>query len=372
MKKKILCLLSAVLLTAVVFSGCFEETKNTPTVKSKTIYVDEHGGKDYTSIQSAINAANTDDTIYVYNGIYNENISISKTINLIGENKNTTIINGGGHEDVLYISADHINISDFTIQNGTVKLYSYNQGGVGIDVCSNYNSITNNIITSNPYYGIYIHNFNNNVIYSNNINNNGDGIMFGESNNNAISGNTIENNYQYGIYLSTSCQNNTISGNTITNNSIFLDNSCNNNLISDNTISNSEFNGIEFNYYSNNNIISGNAIINNSGDGIYFVDSSNNVISGNTINNNSGIGIHFLHAFFPCSGNIIYHNNLINNTLNAIDTNNTWYNTTLKEGNYWSDYHGADTNDDGIGDTPYNIRGGNNKDMYPLMNPVNI
>jgi hypothetical protein len=46
---------------------------------------------------------------------------------------------------------------------------------------------------------------------------------------------------------------------------------------------------------------------------------------------------------------------------------NTWYNGTLKEGNYYYDYTGEDNNNDGIGDIPYNITGGSNQDLYPFI-----
>ena len=67
----------------------------------------------------------------------------------------------------------------------------------------------------------------------------------------------------------------------------------------------------------------------------------------------------------------IYHNTFIDNQNNAYDTSNsnTWYNDTLQEGNYWDDYTGSDNNGDGIGDIPYDIDGGENQDIYPLMNP---
>ena len=37
--------------------------------------------------------------------------------------------------------------------------------------------------------------------------------------------------------------------------------------------------------------------------------------------------------------------------------------------NYWDDYIGNDDDNDGYGDTPYNIPSGTDKDSKPLMNP---
>lgn len=49
--------------------------------------------------------------------------------------------------------------------------------------------------------------------------------------------------------------------------------------------------------------------------------------------------------------------------------NNSWDNG--KEGNYWSDYTGQDTNGDGIGETPYHVYE-NFTDNYPLTEPYNV
>ena len=46
------------------------------------IIVDEKGGGDYTEIQKAINSSKDGDIIRVYQGVYNENISIHKSLSI--------------------------------------------------------------------------------------------------------------------------------------------------------------------------------------------------------------------------------------------------------------------------------------------------
>ena len=59
------------------------------------LYVGGSGPENYSTIQSAINNASSGDTIFVFNGIYYENIILNKdSINLTGENKEKTIIDG--------------------------------------------------------------------------------------------------------------------------------------------------------------------------------------------------------------------------------------------------------------------------------------
>ena len=67
---------------------------------------------------------------------------------------------------------------------------------------------------------------------------------------------------------------------------------------------------------------------------------------------------------------MIYHNSFTNNTNNAYDGGiNLWNASDVKEGNYWDDYTALDKNNDGIGDTAYEIPGGDNLDEHPLMMP---
>lgn len=161
-------LLSIFLLFSIIFPSIYF-IENCSATKN-IIYVDDDGGSDYTTIQEAVDAANNGDTIYVYSGIYYENVIIRKTINLTGEDKNTTIVDGCNDEInlIVHISADYVNLSGFTIQNSRDNYYC---SGIVVNN-SNYNSIYNNIIT-NCEDGIVIwNNSENNSIYHNNFINN--------------------------------------------------------------------------------------------------------------------------------------------------------------------------------------------------------
>ena len=139
-----------------------------PTAKGDTLYVGGNGTGNYSKIQDAIDNASDGDTVFVYDDSspYYENIKINKPINLIGENKETTVIDGKENGDVIKITANIVSINDFKIQNSSK--YPQTPGHYGILlVFSNGCCIENNIIQNNSY-GIYVpKNSNNNTIINN-------------------------------------------------------------------------------------------------------------------------------------------------------------------------------------------------------------
>jgi len=100
-------------------------------------------GQEYLKIQDAIDNATEGNIIYVYNGIYNENIVIDKSISLVGEDKSSTVIDGNNIEDVILvdISSYQANITGFTIQNSGNEIYCS-----GVDIDTDRVIISNNII----------------------------------------------------------------------------------------------------------------------------------------------------------------------------------------------------------------------------------
>ena len=74
--------------------------------------------EDYPLIQWAINAADSGDTIIVSLGIYNERIVVNKTVNLVGQNPDTTVIDAQGTGAVVTVTAPNVNVTGFTIKNG--------------------------------------------------------------------------------------------------------------------------------------------------------------------------------------------------------------------------------------------------------------
>lgn len=139
---------------------------NSKDTLNRTIFVGYNEDVGYIDIQDAIDNASSGDTVYVYNGTYFENIVINKSLNLVGENKETTIIDANLSDNVVNISAQKVNLSGFTIKNSGPEI---NKTGIYIE--SDFNFIFDNNIESNNI-GIRLFQSSNNTIYHNNFFNN--------------------------------------------------------------------------------------------------------------------------------------------------------------------------------------------------------
>ncbi len=316
-----------------------EKESNNPITNGNTLYVGGTGPNNYTQIQDAINDATDGDTVYVYDDSspYYENIWIDKSINLIGENRDTTLIDGSENGNVVCIKSDGVSISGFTIMHSE---YEYIYAGIEIYEASNI-TVSNNIITENNFgisvRGEHQHNYYtvNNMISDNIISSN---IYFGiwltYCNYSTVTNNVIIDNVEQGIHTNFACYN-TISGNHVENNQngITLFQFSNNNIVSGNKFANSKYHGIYLRE-SNGNILSGNNVTNNNLRGIYFRNSNRNNISQNRITNNRICGLTMEGAY----SNFISQNNFIDNgvsnvryvlMITRIFEKNKW------DGNYW-------------------------------------
>jgi hypothetical protein len=199
MKKIKLIIVSVfILLNSLII---FSDNGSCKDFSNNIFYVGGNGEGNYSSIQEAINVSLEGDLIFVFTGIYNENIKINKSISLLGENKETTIINGNNNFNAIDINASGVNISRFTIKNALVS-------------------------------GIFIENVRYCNIFQNNINANNIGIKISIASNLKIFNNTISDNLDTGINISCDYSNFSSNNNTsfCFNNFIFHNNFINNTI----------------------------------------------------------------------------------------------------------------------------------------------
>jgi nitrous oxidase accessory protein len=394
MRKSVVSLLIIVLVSSGIVT--FLPVK----AQARTIAVPD----DYLTISSAIQNARAGDTVFVKRGTYHEEaININKSISLIGEDINETILSLNPplveiwcFHNWIWVpdTAIQIKANDVKLQGFTINLPKDNYGGVGsgIHAVGDAISFTHNIVAN---LGVYMRgsmlNITCNLI---------SGALEVEGSKTTIANNTIENTLKVqGTF-------NLISANEIGSgyywNGIHLDgyfncvvgNSFSSMSTEDsnyNVIINNSFANLRMREYGeggcNNNIISKNRVTGNGGvnDGIYLEEGENNIISANIIRNcEKGLTLGT-----TAVSNSIYLNNFENNTDHIVSLSGS--NHTVNhfdngvKGNYYDDYQGNDANGDGVGDSPYTIQETRweeelksdvtivfFQDNYPLMSPFDI
>jgi parallel beta-helix repeat protein len=371
MKKEIITITAALIISITFLCGCVEESL--PVDNPDTVYVDDNAGANFSKIQDAIDYVENGSTIIVNKGIYFETLTINKPINLIGESKENTIIqfknkeNNSVIDSVITINSDTCTINGFKITSENNIL---DDKMWGINIKSSNNIVSDNIIMYTNR-GIYLDdNSNNNNIYDNSISQVKKAI-FSASSENKITNNIISNAEQ-GIFLDRFTINNNITFNSISNidGGIVLEDS-DSNYISNNYVSSSNIYGI-FLSTSFSNIISYNILSENYyGLRILGSNSKNNEIFGNVFSNNT----RGLLCCCSANNNLIYYNNFKQNSEYSAndEVENIWNNESI--GNYWDDYidkypNANQTN--GIWDIPYSIPKLDSEDRFPLVNPIDI
>ncbi|MEM2144017.1 MAG: right-handed parallel beta-helix repeat-containing protein [Candidatus Jordarchaeaceae archaeon] len=278
----------------------------------------------FSTIQEAINAAKDGDTIIVKEGVYAERLYINKSISLIGEGADKTILDAEAQGTAIRILSNNVTISGFRIINGVlpagiqiinascVRIENntitqcnnavYAENTNNSDICFNnitfnyyhavmlsgskFNRIVGNILTEGTPCGILLYKSEDNLIANNSISNFCQGITLQLSTNNSIEGNYVSRNGPYGIHFENAEKNN----------------------LTDNVVTENEY-GIYLEY-SSENLADGNIISGQSALGMYLLRSANNKLRNNNFTMNGVFGN------FGVNGDSVDH------FVNYVDTSN--------------------------------------------------
>jgi len=316
-------------------------------------------GGQYTTIQQAVNAAKSGDTISIAPGTYTENVVVDKPLTITAASAQPTVRAADASKDVFLLTSSGVRINGLTITGGAS----------GVKLQNSSKCVVTNIVAQDNVRGVYLSYSTENEISNNNLANNGYGA-YGDY----ASGNTISSNVATGekgssaalgdgIFLNYG-DSNTIARNNLSANHVFGISiyTSTRNIISNNTMSYNDNVGVRLGPGSNNNTLTFNTIV------------SNGQISQQASPNFPTSGILIVSA----TGNQIYLNSFLNQPIAILGASAAILNSPEKMAytfngvgqtgymsNYYSDYKGTDVNGTGIGSAPSTYG-----DQFPLVQPV--
>ena len=332
----------------------------------------------YPPLQPLIDKAEQGSTLLLEPGTYAGPVLIDKPLTLDGQGKVT--IDSGGKGSVIVVDTDGAVVRNLHLTNSGE---SHNDIDSGVQVRGRFNVISDNII-DNCLFGIDLQQSENNIVRRNRISSKpfdlgtrGDAIRLWYSFDNKVTDNIISDSRDTVVWYSA---NNTIARNTSYDSRYSLHFMYSRyNLVEGNRFYNNTV-GI-FLMYSDGVVLRNNYIAHASGStgvGIGFKETSDVTVEGNrilycasglyidispfqpdtinTFSNNliayNGIGIRFLNDW---TGNEFRENRFIDNLTQVVVSSGKTANHNIWADNYWSDYEGFDEDQDGVGDTPYEL-----------------
>jgi nitrous oxidase accessory protein len=330
------------------------------------------------ALQDLVDKSEPNSTLIPPPGTYAGPVTLDFPLTIDGQGKVT--IDAGGKGSVIYVDTDGAVLKNLHLTNSGE---SHNDIDAGVQVRGNFNVVKDNVI-DNCLFGIDLQESKHNIVRRNRISSKtvdlgvrGDSVRLWYSFNNKITDNIIRDSRDMVVWYSAD---NTIARNDSRNGRYSLH------------FMYSKFNDVDSNHYENNSVgiflmYSDSVVVRNNyiayangptGMGIGFKETSDVDISGNRImycatgmyidvspydpeatnriRDNvvafTSIGINFLNDW---KGNIFERNIFKGNqTQIAVSGGKTASRNDWK-GNYWDDYEGFDLDNDGIGDSAYEL-----------------
>lgn len=330
-------------------------------------------GQPYATIRAAVNAAQNGDTVLVKKGTYYiNNIIITKSITLLGENQ--PLLHGADKYEIFTVSGTNITISGFHFTNSG---YSAMHDFASVKIVDADNVIIENNRITNAYFGVHVANSHHftirknffdgltkseqttgngihlwkcykALIEDNEMHGHRDGIYFEFVSQSVIQRNHSEGNIRYGLHF------------MFSNDNWYIENTFKNNGAGVAVMYSKQVTMQRNNFVNNwgaaayglllkeisDSKIENNQFLQNTM-GIYMEGTSRINVKENTFQANGWAA----RVQASCNDNTFFHNNFLSNTFD-VGTNGSLVLNTFNN-NYWDKYEGYDLNKDGFGDIPY-------------------